>query len=72
MNVIVDRPSFSVCAECGQIAEEAVVRLGTLMENRDYEWSAEPFCLPCLKRAVAEAEAAVRDAEWERRAGDEP
>ena len=67
MNVIVDRRMVRshteklemTCAECGQIAEEAVVRLGTLMENRDYEWSAEPFCLLCLKRAVAEAEAAV-------------
>jgi hypothetical protein len=58
------------CAECGLDADVRV-------ELGDHAAGTEDvptlyICLPCLKRAVAEAEAAVRDAEWERRAGDEP
>lgn len=39
------------CAECGLDATDALVELG-------YD-SVIQLCLPCLKRAVAEAEAAV-------------
>lgn len=72
MRVIVDRRMLkdppttdqwgvrvSECAECGKVAEEATVELGDHLAEKDYDWTSEWFCLPCLKRAVAEAEAAV-------------
>lgn len=46
------------CAECGYVSEHVTVWLG---EAERLEWSVDGIevCLPCLKRAVAEAEAAV-------------
>ena len=73
MNVIVDRrmlksphvfdPSLERvalgrCAECGKLPKEVSVELGDANAD-DCDWYAPSFCLPCLKRAVAEAEAAV-------------
>ena len=78
MNVIVDRRMLKSgardCFECGKKDYEAIIELGDADDEYATEWEDRHgwFCLPCLKRAVAEAEAAVRDAEWERRAGDEP
>lgn len=73
MNVIVDRrmlksqhvfdPSIERwsperCAECGEMPKEVFVNLGDANAD-DCDWYVPSFCLPCLKRAVAEAEAAV-------------
>lgn len=73
MNVIVDRrmlksphvfdPSLErwspeACAECGKLPDEVSVELGEANAD-DWDWYKVQFCLPCLKRAVAEAEAAV-------------
>lgn len=75
MNVIVDRrmlksphvfdPSIEKwspdhCAECGKLPDEVSVELGDAQDDADpWDWYKVQFCLPCLKRAVAEAEAAV-------------
>lgn len=62
MNVIVDRRMLKSqherCAECGKVPKEASVKLGDANAD-DCDWYVPSFCLPCLKRAVAEAEAAV-------------
>ncbi len=44
------------CGECGKVAEDVVVELG---EEPGWDSATAYICLPCLKRAVAEAEAAV-------------
>jgi len=64
VNVIVDRRAVRnfaenltmTCGECGKVADEAVVELG---EVPGWDSATAYVCLPCLKRAVAEAEAAV-------------
>lgn len=75
MNVIVDRRLLksldphvwdtdppappTVCAECGKVPEEVSVELGDRLEEEDDDWRRAPFCLPCLKKAVSEAEIAL-------------
>ena len=53
-----DRTSLD-CFECGRSVDDVVVAVGAAEDDLDPTWHLAEVCLPCLKRAVAEAEAAV-------------